>query len=227
MGDEEATCKVEYLDGPDGSTEETNWIKRAGRAKVTYLNGCTFEGTFDAEKMKQGEGVFVWMGPGEEEESTVEKARYEGRYRDGMRNGFGKMVYPGGDIYEGEWVDGKMQGEGSYTYKKTGDIYSGSWKANKKHGYGRYEFGADKSMLVGAWESGQLVNGSWELKNFANYEGGFKLGRPLGAGKFVFNNGYTQEGTFVEEKSAEDDGGDADAAKPPNVSWRGKAIVQF
>lgn len=42
--DEEAGCKVEYLDTPDGTPEETNWIKRAGRAKVTYPNGCTFEG---------------------------------------------------------------------------------------------------------------------------------------------------------------------------------------
>lgn len=114
----------------------------------------------------------MWMGPsGDDEESTVERARYEGTYKDGVRNGRGKMVFPGGDIYEGEWVDGKMQGEGSYTYKKTGDIYSGAWVANKKHGYGRYEFGADKSMLVGNWENGELVKGSWELKNFGVYEG--------------------------------------------------------
>jgi hypothetical protein len=44
MGDEEAPqCKVEYLDLPEG-TEETNWIKRAGKCKVTYPNGDTFEG---------------------------------------------------------------------------------------------------------------------------------------------------------------------------------------
>lgn len=42
MGDEEGPqCKVEYV---DENPEETNWIKRSGRAKVTYLNGCTFEG---------------------------------------------------------------------------------------------------------------------------------------------------------------------------------------
>ena len=39
-------CKVEYLDIPEGSEEpaETNWIKRAGKCKVTYPNGCIFEG---------------------------------------------------------------------------------------------------------------------------------------------------------------------------------------
>lgn len=43
--DEEVGCKVEYLDTADGTPEETNWIMRAGRARVTYPNGCTFEGT--------------------------------------------------------------------------------------------------------------------------------------------------------------------------------------
>ncbi len=46
MGDEEPQCKVEYLDLPDGGAEETNWIKRAGKAKVTYPNGEIFEGWF-------------------------------------------------------------------------------------------------------------------------------------------------------------------------------------
>jgi hypothetical protein len=104
--------KVEYLDLPEGAEpEEANWIKRAGRAKVTYPNGSTFEGTFDAEKIKQGQGVYVWMKPGAEEgEDPVEKARYEGNYKDGMRGGgYGRMVFPNGDIYEGQWHENKVR----------------------------------------------------------------------------------------------------------------------
>jgi hypothetical protein len=44
-----------------------------------------------------------------------------------MKHGFGKMQFPNGDIYEGEWSDNHLQGEGTYTYKKSSDIYSGSW----------------------------------------------------------------------------------------------------
>jgi len=45
--EEEPQCKVEYLDLPEGAEpEETNWIRRAGKAKVTYPNGHVFEGTF-------------------------------------------------------------------------------------------------------------------------------------------------------------------------------------
>ena len=49
------------------------------------------------------------MAPGADDpEALVEKARYEGNYKDGIKLGFGKMVYPNGDIYEGEWVDNKV-----------------------------------------------------------------------------------------------------------------------
>lgn len=135
MGDdEEVGCKVEYLDTIDGTPEETNWIVRAGRARVTYPNGCVFEGirilfilfyytlylllylylivlnlgTFDAERIKQGQGLFIWMKPGEDDEGPSERARYEGNYKDGIRSGFGKMTFPSGDIYEGEWLDNKV-----------------------------------------------------------------------------------------------------------------------
>lgn len=121
-----------------------------------------------------------------------------------------------------------MNGEGSYTYKKTGDIYSGSWKDNKKHGLGRYEYAKDKSMLVGQWEEGQLVSGSWELKGAGVYDGQFKLGRPFGAGKFSFASGLTQQGEYVKIKSPdEEEPAEGEAPKTINVEWSGKSIVTF
>ena len=120
-----------------------------------------------------------------------------------------------------------MQGEGSYTYKKTGDIYSGSWFAGKKHGEGRYEFGSDSSILVGSWEMGQITQGTWQLKKYANYIGNFKLGRPYGPGKFIFSNGIVQEGSYIEKKSEDDEPEDEENPRPPNVFWKGQSIVSF
>ena len=110
MGDDEASlCKVEYLDTADGVPEETNWIKRAGRCKVTYPNGQIFEGTFDAERVKQGKGIYTWMkAAGEDGEEPQQRARYEGEYKDGLKCGTGTMVFPNGDIYEGQWEDNKV-----------------------------------------------------------------------------------------------------------------------
>lgn len=226
--DETPQCKVEYIDLAE--PEETNWIKRAGKCRVTYPNGCTFEGTYDAERVKQGLGVYTWMAPASEEDETlVQKAKYEGNYKDGLKSGIGKMLYPNGDVYEGEWVDNKMQGEGTYTYKKTGDIYSGSWVADKKHGQGSYEFGADSSMMTGTWESGQITTGEWVLKGCGKFEGNFKLGRPYGQGKFTFENNLVQTGEFAEPPKGEDEEPPAEdeAPVPPNVFWKGQTIVSF
>jgi radial spoke head protein 1 len=197
MGDEEPQCKVEYLDLAEGADpEETNWIRRAGKARVTYVNGCIFEGTFDEEKIKQGQGTYIWMAAGADEDAEKkEVARFEGNYVGGVKDGVGKMTFPTGDVYEGQWTADKFHGEGSYTYKKTGDIYSGSWSEGKKHGQGTYEFGADSSMMSGTWDNGTIVNGSWILQGAGQFDGNFKLGRPFGAGKFTFASGLSQAGS--------------------------------
>jgi hypothetical protein len=224
---------------------------------VEYSHHCAFlsfiicAGTFDAERIKQGFGTYIWMGAGSEEDETpVEKARYEGNYKDGLKHGVGKMVFPNGNVYEGEWFENKvrvsilsrwlivltehfvallqMQGEGTYTYKKSGDIYSGGFLADKKHGQGTYEFGADSSLMTGEWESGQIKTGKWVLKGAAVYTGEFKLGRPFGPGAFSFESGLEQTGAYAEKKKTEEDEEPAEGeVRPPNVNWVGESIVSF
>jgi len=125
-----------------------------------------------------------------------------------------------------------MQGEGTFTYKKTGDIYSGSWVLDQKEGQGTYEFGHDQSYLVGSWDKGQITRGKWVLQGAAVYEGEFKLGRPYGAGQFSFTSGLVQKGSFVEKKPAageeeEEPVAEGEAPRPPNVTWQGESIVSF
>lgn len=197
-------------------------------------------GTYDENRLKQGRGVYVWMREGEEEEK-VEVARYEGGYVDGVKSGFGMMRFPSGDVYEGEFQDNKMHGTGTYTYKKSQDIYSGAWVNNLKHGQGRYEYFADKSMLVGTWEAGSMVSGEWELRDSAVFSGSFRLGVPVGAGRFAFKSGLVLTGAFEEQRSGdgesteekgeaeegEAEAAEAVAAEPPVVSWRSDSIVSF
>ena len=124
-----------------------------------------------------------------------------------------------------------MQGEGTYTYKKTADIYSGSWMADLKEGQGIYEFGGDSSRLVGQWTAGQITTGQWVLQGAAVYDGQFKLGRPYGKGQFTFTSGLIQKGQFEEKKpiegEEEEPPGEGEAPRPPNVSWKGESIVSF
>lgn len=99
----------------------------------------------------------------------------------------------------------------------------------KKHGAGRYEFAADQSQFVGQWVNGDMVSGTWELKGAGNYAGNFKLGRPVGAGKYSFTSGITQTGSYNEKKAAEGEEEPAEegVVKQPNVSWAGDSIVSF
>ena len=45
----------------------------------------------------------------EEDETPVEKARYEGNFKDGLKHGVGKMIFPTGDVYEGEFFENKVR----------------------------------------------------------------------------------------------------------------------
>merc|ERR1711988_147965 len=206
-----------------GTEEQTefNWIARSGKATVTYANGCTYEGEFNSEKQKHGLGTYTWVEP-DEEEGFKKVATYEGNYADGKRNGIGKMTFPSGDVYHGEWKDNKIEGQGTYTYAKTKDVYSGPWENGKKHGTGCYEFGKDRSKLNGIWENGEYASGEWIFDGAGKYTGTFKGGKPIGEGSFEFPSGIKLDGEYVVPKTEGEEDGEEDSNVTP--SWVGKPV---
>lgn len=54
--------------------------------------------------------------------------KFEGNYKDGKANGYGKTYFPSGRLqYEGMWADGRYYGEGTL-YDESGNvIYNGEW----------------------------------------------------------------------------------------------------
>lgn len=95
---DDAVYQVEY-GGEDGAT--TDWISKPGKCKITYPNGNVFEGTYDDEKKKQGQGSYSWsVNDADEDEGAKNTANYKGGYKDGKKDGLGKMVYPNGDKYQ-------------------------------------------------------------------------------------------------------------------------------
>jgi len=222
MGDEGAPYTVKYVDGSgEDDDEELKWIARAGKALVTYSNGCTYEGEFNSEKQKHGAGVYTWMKLDEESGEAKKVACYEGQYADGKKNGLGKMTFPNGDVYHGEWKDNKFEGEGSYTYAKTKDVYSGAWVAGVKSGNGCYEYGEDKSKLNGLWDAGAFASGEWILEGAGVFSGAFANGKPSGPGTFTFASGVQQDGEYVIPPLGEDE--DPEGPRPDPV-WVGNAV---
>ena len=58
-----------------------------------------------------------------------------------------KIQYKNGDVYEGEFVKGKRQGEGTYIFSD-GEKYSGQWFQDQQHGRGVLHLRMEMCMMV-------------------------------------------------------------------------------
>ena len=68
------------------------------------------------------------------------KDRYAGLFKDGLPSGKGIYNWENGDSYDGEWLKGKMDGQGIKTVKRSGktdSVVTGFWK--KDMYVGKYE----------------------------------------------------------------------------------------
>ena len=78
---------------------------------------------------------------------------YDGEYKDGKFDGQGTYIWSDGDMYEGEWKDGKVHGQGTYTYS-SGTKYVGEWKDDQRTGQGTMTY-YDGAKYEGGWKDGK------------------------------------------------------------------------
>ncbi|HYK76418.1 MAG TPA: hypothetical protein VEV16_05540 [Daejeonella sp.] len=65
---------------------------------------------------------------------------YEGEFKGGLPDGRGSYIWKNGDVYEGQWIKGKREGEGQMNIKRNGkadSVLTGFWKNNSY--VGKYE----------------------------------------------------------------------------------------
>jgi hypothetical protein len=120
---------------------------------------------------------------------TVKKANLYGIYR-----------FPNGDVYDGEWDNGKANGRGRCSYSVNHAIYEGYWKDNERYGRGTYVLPScfayegswkdDKSNGIGicVYDNGDVYNGNW------------KNNQRHGKGTFTWINGSAYNGTWKDGK---------------------------
>jgi hypothetical protein len=79
-----------------------------------YSGGCK-KGLASGQGISKGENIF------------------EGRFKKGLPNGEGTMIYSDGGIYEGKWKNGFRDGEGKYIIQIDGKetVKDGIWKKGK------------------------------------------------------------------------------------------------
>lgn len=87
------------------------------------------------------------LGPYDE---TSKNTLYYGKYKNGMKEGVGILVWPETNIYYGEFKDNQVSGKGIMLYED-GSTYTGDWLNDKAHGEGKFS-DQDGVTYEGAWE---------------------------------------------------------------------------
>lgn len=110
---------------------------------------------------------------------------YEGEFHDGKCSGSGVYYYYKSGRYEGDWVDGKYDGYGIETWAK-GSKYRGQYRQGLRHGIGVYRFYTG-DVYAGEWSNGQCQGcGVHNCADGSTYCGEFKWGVKHGLGHYHF-----------------------------------------
>ncbi|UJR08359.1 hypothetical protein I4U23_012630 [Adineta vaga] len=83
---------------------------------------------------------------------------YEGELMNGLYHGYGVYVWKNHDRYEGMWQNNRREGQGTWIWgeqtSSAGDRYCGEWSLDKKHGNGEY-FQAHGDVYRGQFKEDQ------------------------------------------------------------------------
>jgi hypothetical protein len=77
-------------------------------------------------------------------------------------SGKGTLTYSNGDKYEGEWLDNKRHGFGTYWKHEAGKFrveYNGTWVGGKKQGFGVF-YNAAGERYEGEWAANKRWGGT-------------------------------------------------------------------
>ncbi|KAL0339129.1 UNVERIFIED_CONTAM: hypothetical protein Sangu_1435000 [Sesamum angustifolium] len=112
---------------------------------------------------------------------------YEGEFHEGKFSGGGVYYYQMSGRYEGDWIDGKHDGYGVETWAM-GSRYRGQYRQGLRHGIGVYRFYTG-DMYAGEWSNGQSNGwGMHTCEDGSRYEGEFKWGVKHGLGHYHFSS---------------------------------------
>ncbi|CAB3990000.1 alsin-like isoform X1, partial [Paramuricea clavata] len=149
-----------------------------------------------------GHGKLVWA-------STAQT--YEGEFRNGLYNGFGRMIFVlnasagVAEEYKGEWKDGMMHGQGEMSYSDK-QVYIGHWMHNVRHGHGVLRMGTmtspTPSIFTGNWDNDKRSGFGVmdDIMRGEKYMGMWDNDARSGNGLIVTLDGIYNEGRFSLNK---------------------------
>ena len=108
----------------------------------------------DGAKGKHGQGKIIFPGTVNAQAQQVGGEEYEGQWSNDKMQGEGCYKFTSGNVYKGHWENGTMTGYGHMVYSD-GSTYEGDWKENLMHGNGVY-VDQDKINWTGIFVEGQF-----------------------------------------------------------------------
>lgn len=124
-----------------------------------------------------------------------------GEYVDGLRDGIGMLELKGGDIIQGKFANGLLEGDNIQYQYRDGKTFFGSYLANRKHGEGVFMY----------------LDGT-------RFEGKYELDLRHGEGEIVFNDNRSLKGTWkIGKKEGEFDY--FDGSKVVKVEFKNDMLV--
>ncbi|CAH0186815.1 MORN repeat-containing protein [Roseomonas sp. CECT 9278] len=161
----------------------------------------------------QGRGTATWRYTDQGGEQTQ---RYVGDMRQGWRQGRGRWEHVGGDVYEGEFANDRLNGQGNVRFANGGTL-TGRFVDNRLSGHG-VNVGADGGRYEGGFLNGrQSGAGTLVLPDGQRYTGNWANGEKNGYGVQVWPRGSRYEGNWVNGVA---DGWGAYSDPSQNIAFR-------
>ena len=155
-----ATQKLSYTDGDIYIGALKDFVYE-GEGTYYEVRGVSFHGFWVAGDLAGGVITYA------------DGSRYEGAIKNMTREGYGYIEFASGAVYEGNFHDGAMHGEGFMTWPD-GMRYEGNYVNSQRSGQGRY---LDNGRVVyeGEWfEDKQDGKGIYYYENGSKYVGTFR-----------------------------------------------------
>lgn len=146
--------------------------------------------------------AFSYVNPGSSFWTNI--CSFSGNWVEGHPVGFCKMVFKDQSFYSGFVQKGQKEGEGLKIEAGGSVVYKGRFQGNQKEGPGMQLDFQKKEIAKGVFSKNSL-NGLGILKNMNNslqYFGNLQDGKRQGRGSLKFQNLYTFEGDFAEDRIA-------------------------
>ena len=156
--------------------------------QIIRKNDEIYKGDINNNKEKHGFGKYI--------SNTIKRI---GMWRRDKFNGWGREIKENGDIYEGKYVNGQLNGKGIYKNKNNKTTYIGDFLNSKRHGKGEL-YSNDFHYKGDFYDNKFEGKGKIEIYKEGEYEGDFKDNLFEGKGMLKWKDGRYYFGELSKGK---------------------------